>query len=286
MDEPMSRHTTFQVGGPAECFITVDTARQLEKVFFYLNRTGWDFFLLGNGSNLLVSDSGYRGVIIRLGEDFKKVRADGCRLTVGAGALLGTVAKAALEEGLTGFEFAAGIPGTLGGAVRMNAGAYEGEMAQVVETVQVMGLDGEILTLDNETMEFGYRSSAIINRPYVVLEAVLKGTPGVKEAIAEKMRELAASRLLKQPLEYPSAGSTFKRPEGHFAGKLIMDAGLQGKCCGGAQISEKHCGFIVNKGNATAADIAHLIAETKETVQDKFGVRLEPEVIFLGDFKK
>lgn len=284
MEEPMSRHTTFRVGGPAECFITVDTKEQLAKVFSYLQRAGWDFFILGNGSNLLVSDKGYHGVIIRLGEEFKKLSIVGDRMTAGAGVMLAQAAQEAMQAGLTGFEFAAGIPGTFGGAVRMNAGAYGGEMAQVVQSVEIMALDGEILVLDNDTMEFGYRTSAIKNRPYVVLSVEMRFTPGEKEAVAARMQELAKLRREKQPLEFPSAGSTFKRPEGLFAGKLIMDAGLRGKSCGGAQISEKHCGFIVNKGNATAADIMQLIRETTETVQDKFGVTLEPEVIFLGDF--
>ncbi|MDO4333278.1 MAG: UDP-N-acetylmuramate dehydrogenase [Eubacteriales bacterium] len=284
MEEPMERHTTFRVGGPAACFITVDTREQLAKVFSYLQKTGWDFFVVGNGSNLLVSDKGYRGVIVRLGEDFKQIRVNQDRLIAGAGAILAAAAQAAQQEGLTGLEFAAGIPGTLGGAVRMNAGAYGGEMAQIVNSVEVMGMDGEILQLDRETMEFGYRTSAIKNRPYVVLSAEMKLKRGDREDIARLMQELAGKRREKQPLEYPSAGSTFKRPEGYFAGKLIMDAGLRGKSCGGAQISEKHCGFIINKGNATAADVARLIRETVETVQDKFGVTLEPEVIFLGDF--
>jgi len=284
MEEPMDRHTTFRIGGPAECFITVDTREQLAKVFSYLQRADWDFFLLGNGSNLLVGDRGYRGVVIRLGEAFGKVTAQGSRISAGAGAMLGTAAKAALERGLSGLEFASGIPGTIGGAVRMNAGAYGGEMAQIVESVEVMGMDGEILTLDNETMEFGYRTSAIKNRPYVVMNVVMKLQEGDTEQIRERMQELSEKRREKQPLDYPSAGSTFKRPEGNFAGKLVMDAGLSGKSCGGAQISEKHCGFIINKGNATAADVAQLIREATETVQDKFGVTLEPEVIFLGDF--
>lgn len=284
MEEPMERHTTLRVGGPAKCLITVDTREQLTKAFSYLQKTGWDFFILGNGSNLLVSDQGYRGVIVRLGEDFKRINVNGSRMTAGAGALLAAAAQAALQEGLTGLEFAAGIPGTLGGAVRMNAGAYGGEMAQIVESVEVMGTDGEILYLDRETMEFGYRTSVLRSRPYVVLSALLKLEAGEKESIALRMQELAGKRREKQPLEYPSAGSTFKRPEGLFAGKLIMDAGLRGKSCGGAQISEKHCGFIVNKDHATAADVAKLILETTETVRDKFGVTLEPEVIFLGDF--
>ena len=201
MEEPMSRHTTFGIGGPAECFITVDTPGQLAKIFVYLQRTGWDFFLLGNGSNLLVGDKGYRGVVIRLGEGFSRISVQGERLTAGAGAPLGSVAKEALSAGLTGLEFASGIPGTVGGAVRMNAGAYGGEMSGVVETVDVMGMDGEILTLDNETMEFSYRSSAIKNRPYAVLSTTLRLKPGNREEIGERMRELARRRREKQPLE-------------------------------------------------------------------------------------
>ena len=284
MDEPMDRHTTFRVGGPAKCFVTVDTREQLSKVLSYLQRAGWDFFILGNGSNLLVGDKGYRGVIVALGADFSSVDISENRMTAGSGALLGSMAKAALEAQLTGLEFAAGIPGTLGGAVRMNAGAYGGEMKQVIESVEVMGMDGEILILDNDTMEFGYRTSAIKNRPYVVLGATLKLACGDKEVISETMRDLAQRRRDKQPLEFPSAGSTFKRPEGHFAGKLIQDAGLSGRTCGGAVISEKHCGFIVNKGGATAADVSKLISDIQEIVKEKFGVTLETEVIFLGDF--
>ena len=284
MDEPMDRHTTFRVGGPARCLVTVDTAGQLAKALSYLQRAGWDYFLLGNGSNLLVGDKGYRGVVIRLGSDFTGISVRGDRLEAGAGAALSVAARTAMEAGLTGLEFASGIPGTLGGAVRMNAGAYGGEMAQVVEEVRIMVPDGEILTLDNETMEFGYRTSAIRNRPYTVLNVTLRLSPGDREQIGEVMRDLSERRRRKQPLEYPSAGSTFRRPEGYFAGKLIMDAGLAGKRCGGAQISEKHCGFIINADHATAADVARLIEETEETVQDRFGGRLEPGVIFLGDF--
>lgn len=284
MEEPMEKHTTLRIGGPAECLITVDTTEQLAKALSYLQKAGREFFVLGNGSNLLVSDRGYRGVVIRLGDPFKQIAAEDDRLIAGGGALLGSAAQEALGAGLTGLEFAAGIPGTLGGAVRMNAGAYGGDMSQVVESVEIMGLDGSVLTLDNETMEFGYRTSAIEGRPYVVLRVTLRLQAGKREEIAERMQELAGKRREKQPLEYPSAGSTFKRPEGYFAGKLIMDAGLRGRRCGDAQISEKHCGFVINRGKATAADMAELIRETIDTVEDKFGVTLEPEVIFLGDF--
>lgn len=280
----MHKHTTFRVGGPAEVFVTVENKEQLEKIIKYLNLVERPYFILGNGSNLLVGDKGYRGVIIRLGGEFNTLKTEGTLLTAGASVLLSAAARAAMENGLTGMEFASGIPGSIGGGVKMNAGAYDGEMRQIVESVQVMYKDGSILDLDNETMEFGYRNSVIKNRPYVVLQVSLRLQPGNREEILARMNELAARRKEKQPLEFASAGSTFKRPEGYFAGKLIMDSGLRGARIGGAQISEKHCGFVINDGTATAADIAELIQEVSETVKEKFGVTLEPEVILLGDF--
>lgn len=282
--EPMAAHTTFRVGGPADVFVTVSEEEQLRKILKYLDLTGWSYFLLGCGSNLLVSDRGYRGVVIRLDGAFGRVRVDGRRITAGSSALLSQAARAACDNSLCGLEFASGIPGSVGGGVRMNAGAYGGEMAQVVRTVRVMYKDGSVMELDNNTMEFGYRSSVLKDRPYVVLDVTMELEEGKKEEILERMKELAARRREKQPLEYASAGSTFKRPEGHFAGKLIMDAGMRGARIGGARVSDKHCGFIINDGTATAADIAELIEEVTETVKEKFGVRLEPEVIFLGDF--
>ena len=284
LEEPMHKHTTFRVGGPAEVFVTVENKEQLEKIIKYLNLVERPYFILGNGSNLLVGDKGYRGVIIRLGGEFNTLKTEGTLLTAGASVLLSAAAREAMENGLTGMEFASGIPGSIGGGVKMNAGAYDGEMRQIVESVQVMYKDGSILDLDNETMEFGYRNSVIKNRPYVVLQVSLRLQPGNREEILARMNELAARRKEKQPLEFASAGSTFKRPEGYFAGKLIMDSGLRGARIGGAQISEKHCGFVINDGTATAADIAELIQEVSETVMEKFGVTLEPEVILLGDF--
>ena len=284
LEEPMHKHTTFRVGGPAEVFVTVENKEQLEKIIKYLNLVERPYFILGNGSNLLVGDKGYRGVIIRLGGEFNTLKTEGTLLTAGASVLLSAAARAAMENGLTGMEFASGIPGSIGGGVKMNAGAYDGEMRQIVESVQVMYKDGSILDLDNETMEFGSRNSVIKNRPYVVLQVSLRLQPGNREEILARMNELAARRKEKQPLEFASAGSTFKRPEGYFAGKLIMDSGLRGARIGGAQISEKHCGFVINDGTATAADIAELIQEVSETVKEKFGVTLEPEVILLGDF--
>lgn len=283
-EEPMLEHTTFRVGGPAEVFVTVENQEQLGKVIRYLDVTGWPYFLLGNGSNLLVGDKGYRGVVIRLSGEFAKIRTEGRRVTAGAAAMLSQVSRTALEGGLSGLEFASGIPGSVGGGVRMNAGAYGGEMCQVVESVQVMYKDGSVLVLDCDTMEFGYRSSVLKDRPYVVMEVCMKLQEGNKEEILYKMNDFAARRREKQPLEYASAGSTFKRPEGYFAGKLIMEAGLGGSSVGGARVSEKHCGFIINDGTATAADVAELIRRVMSAVHERTGVRLEPEVIFLGDF--
>lgn len=282
--EPMNRHTTFRVGGEAECMVIVETKDELSQLVSYLGRIEQEYFVLGNGSNLLVGDKGYRGIIVKMGPRLSAVRVERNHIAAGAGALLSQVASAAREAGLSGLEFAAGIPGSMGGAIVMNAGAYGGEMKQIVQMVRVMDKEGEILTLDNDTMEFGYRTSIIRDRPFIVLGVVLKLTPGNKEEIGAKMEELMKQRKSKQPLEYPSAGSTFKRPEGYYAGKLIMDAGLRGYRIGGAQVSEKHCGFVINAGGASAADIREVIEEVQERVRDRFHVRLEPEVIFLGDF--
>ena len=213
-----------------------------------------------------------------------RITVDGDHIYVQAGALLSKTAAAARDAGLSGMEFAAGIPGSIGGGVVMNAGAYDGEMKQITESVKVMDQEGQILVLDNDTMEFGYRTSIIKNRPFIVLEVVLRMQPGRKDEIQVKMDELMAKRQSKQPLNYPSAGSTFKRPEGYFAGKLIMDAGMRGYRIGDAQVSDKHCGFVINIGNASAADVREVIEEVQERVKERFHVNLEPEVIFLGDF--
>lgn len=282
--EPMSKYTTFRVGGEAECMIIVETKDELAQIISYLVRLEQDYFVLGNGSNLLVGDKGYRGIIVKMGKRMGGIRVEQNYIAVGAGAPLSLVAAVAKEKGLSGLEFAAGIPGTVGGAIVMNAGAYGGEMKQIVQMVRVMDKEGQILTLDNDTMEFGYRTSIIRDRPFIVLGAVLKLTPGNEEEIGARMEELMKQRKSKQPLEYPSAGSTFKRPEGYYAGKLIMDAGLRGYRIGGAQVSEKHCGFVINVGGATAADIKEVIEEIQERVRDRFHVRLETEVVFLGDF--
>lgn len=280
----MKDYTTFRVGGEAACMLLIHREEELAALIPYFNRIEQDYFILGNGSNLLVGDKGYRGIVLKLDGPMEQITVEGTRITAKAGALLSQVAMEAKKHGLTGLEFASGIPGSIGGGVVMNAGAYGGEMKQVVESVTVLNREGETATLDNETMEFGYRSSIIRNRPFIVLEITLRLAEGSRDEIAARMEELAALRRSKQPLEYPSAGSTFKRPEGHYAGKLIMEAGLRGYHIGGAQVSDKHCGFVINRGYATAADIREVIEEVQERVKEKFHVLLEPEIIFLGDF--
>ena len=282
--QPMKEYTTFRVGGEAECVILIRQEEELAKLIPYLNQIEQEYFILGNGSNLLVGDKGYRGLVLKFDGPMEQITVEGTRVVAKAGALLSKVAVTAKENSLTGLEFAAGIPGSIGGGVVMNAGAYDGEMKQIVESVRVMDCDGQITTLDNDTMEFGYRTSIIKNRPFIVLEVALQLGEGNQEQIAAKMEELAMLRKSKQPLEYPSAGSTFKRPEGHYAGQLIMDAGLRGYRIGGAQVADKHCGFVINTGKATAADIREVIEEVQERVKERFHVFLEPEVVFLGDF--
>ena len=283
LNEPMKKHTSFRVGGPAKVFLVVHSEEILSKVLLSLKERKLPYFVLGNGSNLLVSDQGYDGVMVYLGEEFTGIEVDGNRIKAGAAAFLGKVARKALEEELTGLEFAAGIPGSLGGGVVMNAGAYGGELSQVVTTVRAMNAVGKVVTLEKNELLMGYRTSIFKLQPFIILEVMLELQQGDKEEILAKMNEYTKSRIEKQPLEYPSAGSTFKRPEGHFAGKLIMDAGLRGFSVGDAQVSEKHCGFVINKGNATASDIRTLMREVTRKVKEQFGVDLEPEVILLGE---
>lgn len=283
-EEPMSRHTTFRVGGPAEVFVMPRTFDEVKKTLALCSSEKLPYFILGNGSNLLVSDHGYRGVIIQMDRNIEEVTVEGTEIRASAGALLSSVAVAARRASLTGFEFAGGIPGTLGGAVVMNAGAYGGEMKDVLKEVTVMDQHGEIRTLPVQDLKLGYRTSIIKEAGYIVLGAVISLENGDLEEIKAVTRKLSEQRSVKQPLDLPSAGSTFKRPEGYFAGKLIMDSGLRGYSVGGAQVSEKHCGFVVNKGGATAEDVRGLMDHVIRTVQEKFGVTLEPEVKFLGDF--
>lgn len=283
-NEDMDVHTSFRVGGPARLMLITDNVEQLGTVVSYLTRAGHEFFVLGNGTNLLVSDKGYDGIIIKLSGSFADIEISDGKIRCGSAALLSHVAARAAKEELTGMEFASGIPGTIGGAMVMNAGAYDSDMSRITESVSVMTKEGEILELENDTMEFGYRKSIIRQTGYIVLGALIKLEPGKKEDITARMKELAEKRRSTQPLEFPSAGSTFKRPEGYYAGKLIMDAGMRGFTIGGAAVSEKHCGFIINKGYASAADVYDVICQVQERVLDRFGVKLEREVIILGDF--
>lgn len=281
--EPMERHTSFRVGGPADYFL-LPMIEQAADVIALCQREHMPYQIIGNGSNLLVSDAGIRGAVIAFTKNAARIQAEGSRLTAGAGALLSQAAAAALKASLGGLEFAAGIPGSVGGAVVMNAGAYGGELKDVLAHAKVLGPDGKIQILDKEQLDLSYRHSCIAQRHMIVLEAefVLEKKP--QEEIRAYMDELKKRRIEKQPLEYPSAGSTFKRPQGYFAGKLIMDAGLAGFTVGGAQVSEKHCGFVINKGGAKAADILELIRQVQQKVRLQAGVELEMEVKRMGDF--
>jgi len=281
VNEPMKKHTTFRIGGEAACYVKIENAEQLAAVRCFLQTENVPIQVLGNGSNLLFSDEGFAGVVLEICDKMNEIRAEGSKMIVQAGALMSKVARAAYENGLTGFEFAAGIPGTIGGGTVMNAGAYGGELKQVIASVKMLDEDGGIVELSNEEMEFGYRTSIVKKRPYIVVEVTLQLQPGNQKDILAVMEELAFRRRDKQPLEFPSAGSTFKRPEGYFAGELIMKAGLRGYRVGGAQVSEKHCGFVINVGDATAEDVLQLMEHVKNTVKAAFGVELEPEVIVI-----
>ena len=283
IDEPMSRHTTFRVGGPADFFVTPKAKEEVRDVIRICKEAGMPYYIIGNGSNLLVSDAGYRGVIVQIYKEMNEVKVEGDLVKAQAGALLSGIAAKALGAELSGFEFASGIPGTIGGACVMNAGAYGGEMKDVLESVTVLTGEGKIIELGRNELELGYRTSVIAKKGYIVLGAVLKLERGDGEKIKTYMDELKEKRVTKQPLEYPSAGSTFKRPEGYFAGKLIEDAGLRGFQVGGAQVSEKHCGFVINRDHATAADIMELMRQVQIRVKENSGVDLEPEVKRVGD---
>ena len=282
-EEPMSKHTTFRIGGAAEVFAAPD-ARELPQLLAMAKGADVPVTVIGNGSNLLVGDRGIAGLVIEIGERMSEVRIEGTILVAGAGALLSKAAQTAAAAGLGGLEFAAGIPGSVGGAVVMNAGAYGGEMKDVLQSVKVLTEEGELLILTTEELELGYRHSCVLERKYIVVEATMELSAKPEEEIRACMAELRAKRVEKQPLEYPSAGSTFKRPEGYFAGKLIMDAGLRGYTVGGAQVSEKHCGFVINKGGATAADVRQLMQDVHDRVKEQFDVELEPEVKMIGSF--
>lgn len=284
-DEPMKKHTTFRIGGPADYYAEPDMSR-ISKLIEMAKACDMPVTVIGNGSNLLVGDKGIRGLVIGIGKGMSEITAQGNGhvITAGAGAILAAVAAKAAEASLSGLEFASGIPGSVGGAVVMNAGAYGGEIKDVLIDATVLTAEGELKTVTRDELDLSYRHSIVQEKGYIVLSARFRLTPKPKDEIKSYMAELRTKRVEKQPLEYPSAGSTFKRPEGYFAGKLIMDAGLRGYSVGDAQVSQKHCGFVVNKGEATAADVLTLIKDVQETVLKQFGVKLEPEVKMIGEF--
>lgn len=283
INENMSGHTTFKVGGPA-LFYVQPKASQLADVVKLCLQQGMPYVVIGNGSNLLVGDFGIQGVVIEIGKNMADISVEGTHIFARAGALLARVANEAASHHLTGMEFASGIPGCIGGGAVMNAGAYGGELRQIITKVHCLDAEGNEIILNNEECAFDYRYSIIPEKGYIITGVELELQPGDETQIREKMKELNKQRTEKQPLEYPSAGSTFKRPPGHFAGKLIQDAGLSGYTVGGAQVSEKHCGFVINKGGATAEDIRQLMEDVSRIVYEQFGVMLEPEVRRLGDF--
>lgn len=282
-NEPLSAHTSFKIGGPADVLIRITSEDELRKALILSKGIGVPIFIMGNGSNLLVRDGGIRGVVLKINDGFDQIWIEGAIVRAQAGALLTAVSKSALRESLQGLEFASGIPGTIGGAISMNAGAYGGEMKDVVAQVRAMDKDGNVILLSGEEMEFAYRNSRVKKDDLIVLDVTMELTSGDYSVIDERIKELTFQRTSKQPLELPSAGSTFKRPEGYFAGKLIEDSGLRGLRHGDAQVSEKHCGFVVNRGSSTCKEVMELIEVIRKTVRDKFGVELEMEIKLAGE---
>ncbi len=288
-DEIMKPHTSFRVGGPAQIYVEPESGEEICDLICAAKAAGLPFFLMGNGSNLVISDEGIDGLVIRLGESFSEIRSEEdpsdpecVRITATAGTLLIRLSSFAAKAGLTGLEFASGIPGSLGGAVFMNAGAYGHDMSEVVDKVISISPSGERKTWKREELQFGYRKSRFMKEGGIVTEVELLLRKGDPEAIASSIREYTEKRTKSQPLQFPSAGSMFKRPEGHYTGALIEQAGLKGFSIGGAQVSEKHAGFVINKGEATASDIDALVKHIQKTIQDQFGVSLEREVRFIG----
>ena len=281
VDSPMSEHIYFRVGGPADILVTPVNEEQVVNTLKLCREYNVPYFILGNGSNILVKDGGISGVVIKFNK-LNKITTEGNCVTAQSGALLKDISKAALENNLRGFEFACGIPGSIGGAVFMNAGAYDGEMAHVIKSARVIDENCNIKNLTKEELELGYRSSIVMKKGYVVIEATVELESGEYASIKDKIDDLTNRRESKQPLEYPSAGSTFKRPEGYFAGKLIQDSGLKGFSIGGAAVSEKHSGFVINKGGATAKDVLDVIAHVQKTVKENFDVELHTEVRIIG----
>jgi UDP-N-acetylmuramate dehydrogenase len=282
LDAKMSENIYFKVGGPVDILLTPNTVQQLKDAITICKQNKIPFYVIGNGSNLLVKDGGIRGVVIKLCE-LNKIERSGNKITAECGALLKDVSTEAVNGALSGFQFACGIPGSVGGAVFMNAGAYDGEISFVIESAEVLDDNQEIRVLSKEELNLGYRQSIVMEKGYVVLSATFNLTPGEKEKIQARVDELTTRREERQPLEYPSAGSTFKRPEGYFAGKLIEDAGLKGFTIGGASVSDKHAGFVVNNGNGTAKDVLDVIYHVRDEVKRQFGVDLYPEVRILGE---
>lgn len=283
LDEPMSKHTSFKIGGPADILLLPKTTEEIQQIIKVCNEQKAPFFTMGNGSNLLVSDKGMRNVVIKIADNFNEINIKDNTIIAQAGILLSTLSKKALQESLGGLEFASGIPGTLGGAVTMNAGAYGGEMKDVVKSCRILDLEGNVRQLTIDDMAMGYRTSFVQKNKLIVLEVTMELPKAVYEDIKVKMDELTVQRTTKQPLQLPSAGSVFKRPEGYFAGKLIQDSGLKGCRIGGAQVSELHSGFIVNVGNATAEDVLSLIKHIQLEVEERFDVKLETEVRLVGE---
>ncbi len=283
LNEPMSKHTSFKIGGPADILLLPKTTEEIQQIIKVCNEQKAPFFTMGNGSNLLVSDKGMRNVVIKIADNFNEINIKDNTIIAQAGILLSTLSKKALQESLGGLEFASGIPGTLGGAVTMNAGAYGGEMKDVVKSCRILDLEGNVRQLTIDDMAMGYRTSFVQKNKLIVLEVTMELPKAVYEDIKVKMDELTVQRTTKQPLQLPSAGSVFKRPEGYFAGKLIQDSGLKGCRIGGAQVSELHSGFIVNVGNATAEDVLSLIKHIQLEVEERFGVKLETEVRLVGE---
>ena len=280
---PLAKYTTFHIGGPAECLIAARNSDEIQMVLKFCKEHQVALHILGNGSNLLVDDSGVSGIVLYIGRRMQEITVNGTEIIAEAGARMALVSRAAEDASLTGLEFAFGIPGTIGGGTIMNAGAYGGELSQVITKVEAFDIDGNFHVLEGDELCFGYRKSTLKTHGYIVSKVYLKCKPGNKEEISALMADLGRQRREKQPLEYPSAGSTFKRPEGYFAGQLIEHSGLKGTSIGGAQVSEKHAGFIINKGAATGRDVRTLIGLVKTKVYEQFGVELEPEYVFWDD---
>lgn len=283
-NEPLAKHTTFKIGGPAEYFVTPENEDQLKLVIKVCKESNIPYYIIGKGSNLLVGDKGYKGVIIQIYKNFDLIKIDKNIVTAGAGVMLSRLATQAAEHNLAGLQGECGIPGTLGGAVTMNAGAYGYEIKDYIISATVLNQEGEIFTLNKEELQLAYRTSIIQKNSYIVIEAVFELPYGNKEDILAEIAEFNRKRVEKQPLEYPSAGSTFKRPIGYFAGKLIMDSGLAGYRVGDIMISMKHCGFVINVGNGTASEVRQLIEDVQHIVYEKHQVMLEPEVRIIGEF--